>query len=94
MNEVIQIDQQEMQEELKNESAVLVDIREELEFADFNIGGINIPAHLINERQHLLENFTTLILACSNGTRSHILSRVFLKKFPEKRILHLKEGIY
>ena len=91
MNE---IDQIEMAEILDNQNAAMVDVREVIEFNDFNIGGINVPAHLLNENLETLRKFDVLIIACSNGTISHIMQRVFKKKLPEKTILHLTGGIY
>ncbi|UBM58487.1 rhodanese-like domain-containing protein [Marinilongibacter aquaticus] len=94
MNEIIEINQEELEKIRQEAGTTLVDIRETLEFQDFNIGGINIPAHLINENTEVLKPFAQLILVCSNGTRSAILTRVFQKKFPDKRIFHLSEGIF
>ena len=51
MNE---IDQIEMAEILDNQNAAMVDVREVIEFNDFNIGGINVPAHLLNENLETL----------------------------------------
>ncbi|MFT4733352.1 MAG: rhodanese-related sulfurtransferase [Algoriphagus sp.] len=91
MNE---INQDQLAEVLESQHAILVDIREVIEFNDFNIGGINIPSHLLNENLEKLMEFDVLIIACSNGTISHIMQRVFMKKLPTKTILHLTGGIY
>ncbi len=93
MSTVEEITLDELPEWLSDKDCQLIDIRETEEFAEFNLGGINIPSHLINENVEKLSAYTTLIIACSNGTRSHILARVYRKKFPGKRILHLKDGI-
>jgi rhodanese-related sulfurtransferase len=90
----LNISQTELQQIINCKNVCLVDVREEIEFDEFNIGGINIPGHLISERLAALEKFDFLIIACSNGTISHILTRVFKKKLPQKTILHLKDGIY
>jgi rhodanese-related sulfurtransferase len=89
-----EINQTEMLTILDAKNVCLVDIREVIEFQEFNIGGINIPSHLINEKIDLLKSFDVLIIACSNGTLSQILLRVFQKKLPQKTIIHLKEGIF
>ncbi|MGR3812372.1 rhodanese-like domain-containing protein [Jiulongibacter sp. NS-SX5] len=89
-----EVDLKRAQEILENPTATLVDIREVWEYHDFNIGGINIPAHMINEHIHKLDAFTDLIIACSNGTRSYILTRIFKKKLPEKNVYHLEGGIF
>ena len=89
-----EINQTELAEVLESQNATLVDVREVIEFNDFNIGGINVPAHLLNENMEKLRQFDVLIIACSNGTISHIMQRVFKKKLPEKTVLHLTGGIY
>lgn len=83
-----------MEEILATKNATIVDVRERSEFLDFNIGGLNVPAHLVNEHLEQLQKFDVLIIVCSNGSRSHILTRVFQKKLPKKIILHLEEGIF
>ncbi|WP_341226922.1 rhodanese-like domain-containing protein [uncultured Arcticibacterium sp.] len=93
-SEIKEISQNELQEVLDNQNAVIVDVRERSEFNDFNIGGISVPAHLLNEHLKDLTEFDTLIVACSNGARSYILARVIQKKLPEKNILHLGEGVF
>ncbi|KPM46982.1 rhodanese-like domain-containing protein [Jiulongibacter sediminis] len=92
--EITEIELSELEEFLKDPEAALVDVRESWEFRDFNIGGINVPAHLLNEHIHILEGYKKLVIACSNGTRSSILARVFKKKLPEAAIYHLSEGVF
>lgn len=79
---------------LKDKNCILIDVRENLEFKEFNIGGINIPPHeILTETDHL-KKFKTIIVACSNGTRSHIVAKLLQKKMPNSKILHLEEGIF
>lgn len=93
-SEIKEISQKELSDIIDNQKTAIVDVREKSEFDDFNIGGINIPAHLLNEHLEELEAFDTLIIACSNGARSYILARVIQKKLPEKNVLHLTEGVF
>ena len=94
MNELKEISIKELPEFLKQDKCQLIDIREVEEFADFNIGGINVPSHKLKEFYKDLSKFKTLIVACSNGTRSYIIAKVLEKKFPNTLILHLREGIF
>ncbi len=94
MPDFTEISQNDLESILSEPNAVLLDVREISEFGDFNIGGINIPPHEITERLEELQNYKTIIVACSNGTRSSIVARLLAKKLPEKRILHLEEGIF
>lgn len=71
----------------------IVDVRERIEFCDYNIGGNNIPAHEINHYISQLEKEEKLVVVCSNGMRSSIVARVLAKKLPTTPIFHLTEGI-
>ncbi len=94
MNEFQEITQSELENYLKEENTVLLDVREIWEFRDFNIGGINIPPHEITDHVEALKKYNQIIVACSNGTRSSIVARLLTKKLPEVKILHLEEGIF
>lgn len=94
MSDFTEISQQDLEAALAKPKTLLLDVREVWEFADFNIGGINIPPHEITERLEDLNNYDTIIVACSNGTRSSIVARLLTKKLPNKEILHLEEGIF
>lgn len=94
MSEFTEIDRSQMEELIKLKSTEIVDIREKWEFLDFNIGGMNVPAHEINEYKATMEKFDQLIVVCSNGTRSSIVARVLAKKLPKTKIYHLEEGIF
>ncbi len=94
MSDFTEISQQDLEAILAKPKTLLLDVREVWEFADFNIGGINIPPHEITERLEELNNYETIIVACSNGTRSSIVARLLTKKLPGKEILHLEEGIF
>jgi rhodanese-related sulfurtransferase len=89
-----EISQRDLEAILAKPKTLLLDVREVWEFADFNIGGINIPPHEITERLDELSAYDTIIVACSNGTRSSIVARLLTKKLPNKEILHLEEGIF
>lgn len=94
MPDFAEISQQNLETILAKPKTLLLDVREVWEFADFNIGGINIPPHEITERLDELGDYDTIVVACSNGTRSSIVARLLTKKLPTKEILHLEEGIF
>ena len=94
MQTFTEISQNDLEKLLFKPKTILLDVRETSEFADFNIGGINIPPHEILERLEELKSYETIIVACSNGTRSNIVALLLTKKMPEKTILHLEEGIF
>lgn len=81
-------------ENLKDfKNSEIVDVREKIEFAEFNVGGRNIPAHELNYFLKELENEEKLVVLCSNGMRSSIIARVLTKKLPTMPIYHLSYGI-
>lgn len=94
MQDFTEISQNDLKSTLSNPKSILLDVREISEFADFNIGGINIPPHEVTERLDELKNYQTIVVACSNGTRSSIVARLLTKKLPEKTIMHLEEGVF
>ncbi|GAA4438266.1 hypothetical protein GCM10023091_18670 [Ravibacter arvi] len=75
--------------------AVAVDVREPWEFEEFNEGGVNIPLSEIRQRRSLLEPFETILVICSNGTRSRVAAMDYCRvpEWHSKRIFHLKGGI-
>jgi rhodanese-related sulfurtransferase len=94
MQDFSEISQNELESILSDPKSILLDVREISEFADFNIGGINIPPHEIKDRLEELISYQTIVVACSNGTRSSIVARLLTKKLPEKTIMHLEEGVF
>lgn len=76
------------------ETAV-VDVRDEWEFDEFNLGGINIPLADIRARKTELLPYSTLIVVCTNGVRSRVAAKDFLRQ-PElatKTMYHLHGGL-
>ena len=96
MNEIEVISREELLVKLeeKRPSFCLVDVRERHEFADFNWGGLNVPAHELGNYITQLSHYKVIVVACSNGMRSGILAKVIKKKIPSARVLHLEEGIW
>nr|WP_299422944.1 rhodanese-like domain-containing protein [uncultured Emticicia sp.] len=94
MQDFTEISQNDLESILSDPKSILLDVRETTEFEDFNIGGINIPPHEVLERFEELKNYQTIVVVCSNGTRSSIVARLLKKKMPDKTILHLVEGVF
>lgn len=76
-------------------NSVLVDVREDWEFEEFNLGGINIPLADIRKKRELLAPFSTIIVICTNGTRSKVAAMDYCRipEWDQKEIYHLKGGI-
>jgi rhodanese-related sulfurtransferase len=93
MNEVKEINEQEFEILNSQKSTLIIDVREKEEFQHFNIGGLNMPSHLLKDYLQELKKYDNLIIVCSNGLRSHIMARVIQKKIPSANVFHLTEGI-
>lgn len=74
---------------------VLVDVRENWEFEEFNEGGINIPLAEIREKRDLLDAYQTIVVICTNGVRSKVAAMDYCRipEWNDMTILHVKGGI-
>jgi rhodanese-related sulfurtransferase len=76
-------------------NTAVVDVRDEWEFDEFNIGGLNIPLPDIRARKAELLPYQSLIVVCTNGVRSRVAAKDLLRQ-PElksKTIYHLHGGL-
>lgn len=73
---------------------LFLDVRERVEFAEFSIGGCNIPPHEIGDHLEQIKTYTHIIVFCSNGLRSGLVLRWLSKKNPDATYGHLEEGIW
>ena len=73
----------------------VVDVRDEWEFDEFNIGGLNIPLPDIRARKGELLPYQHLIVICTNGVRSRVAAKDFLRQpaLQHKTIYHLHGGL-
>ncbi|AFD06863.1 rhodanese-like domain-containing protein [Solitalea canadensis] len=85
----------ELTERLKNkEQLTIIDVRDKLEFATFNLGGLHIPlGRLSIEAEELdMEKDEELIVICAHGIRSKTAVDV-LKQSGFSNVRNLKGGI-
>jgi rhodanese-related sulfurtransferase len=83
-------------EALRQQSdTAVIDVRDEWEFDEFNLGGMNIPLPDIRSRKEELRSYTTLIVVCTNGVRSRVAAKDLLRQpeFHTKTIYHLHGGL-
>ncbi len=75
--------------------ALLLDVRDEWEFDEFNLGGLNLPLPDIRARKAELTGFNPLIVVCSNGTRSRIAVKELRRQpeFQQHTLYHLHGGL-
>lgn len=74
---------------------VVVDVRDDWEFDEFNIGGLNIPLPDIRARKAELLPYSTLLVVCTNGVRSRVAAKDLLRQpdLQTKAIYHLHGGL-
>ena len=71
----------------------LVDVREEYEYDDFNIGGINIPLYALNEQVNRLPINKKLVFCCQTGQRSK-MAIYLLKPFYKGEMYSVRNGVF
>jgi len=75
------------------EDFLLLDVRTENEFEDFNIGGIHIPLDELDERMGEIPNNKPLVVTCASGIRSQKAIELLLENYYPKTILNLEKGL-
>ncbi len=80
---------------LMQSNAILIDVRDEWEFEEFSIGGINIPMSEIRDKRHLLLDYEHIIVVCANGVRSRIAVKDYGRatELANKHFYHVEGGI-
>ena len=76
-------------------NTAVLDVRDEWEFEEFNLGGLNIPLPDIRARKAELFLYDSLVIICTNGVRSRVAAKDFMRQpeFQTKVIYHLHGGI-
>ena len=77
----------------QNTEIAIVDVREQHEHDNFNIGGICRPAGELTQWLPELMHGKSIFLYCNQGIQSDAVSRVLASKRPDMRISHLKGGL-
>ncbi|MFD2570230.1 rhodanese-like domain-containing protein [Spirosoma soli] len=91
----IDISLPELETNRKQPGTVVVDVRDEWEFEEFNLGGLNIPLPDIRARKAELLPYESIVVMCTNGVRSRVAAKDLLRQpeFQNKMIYHLHGGI-
>jgi len=79
---------------MKNEPLIIVDVREDLEFQTFNLGGDHIPLQKLADKAEGLgyAKDSEIIVICQHGIRSET-ARKLLTAQGYKNVRNLKGGI-
>jgi rhodanese-related sulfurtransferase len=92
MNSITPLD---LKEKLDNkEEIVLIDVREEFEHNDFNIGGTLIPMNAVFEQIEKIPKDKTVVLYCAKGIRSAMVIQRLEEKYGYNNLVNLTGGMY
>jgi len=75
-----------------SEDIQLIDVREDFEHEEFNIGGSLIPLHEITQQMGLIDTEKPVIIYCRKGIRSQVAIQRLQEKFPFKNLINLIGG--
>lgn len=75
-----------------NENFQLIDVRENFEHTEFNIGGYLIPLHVIAQQVEKVDTDKPVIIYCRKGIRSQIAIQRLQEKFPFTNLFNLIGG--
>ncbi len=85
---------QELKGKLENKDVFqLIDIREEYEFEDYNIGGINIPMDDIFSSLDKIDKDKPVIFICNSGKRSKAIIHTLKRKLQLEDFYSVNGGI-
>ncbi len=86
------IDPDELAQRLEDDDLLVLDVREEDEFAEAHIpGSVNLPYGELPERQGELPRDRAIAAICSGGKRSGLAASI-LQREGFERVLHVADG--
>lgn len=90
----IELEAKEFKAHLKQDDPkVLLDVREEYEYEDENIGGINMPMGTVLSQINDLKDNTSIYICCKSGKRSKAVAHHLSKQLNNCQIYSCSGGI-
>ncbi|MBW6482301.1 MAG: rhodanese-like domain-containing protein [Vicingaceae bacterium] len=77
----------------ENSTIQLIDIREDYQFEDFNIGGINIPLDKIIANRDKIDTSKKVIFICNTGRKSAAVIHTLKVKYHINNLYNVKGGM-
>ncbi|MEI6264604.1 MAG: rhodanese-like domain-containing protein [Sphingobacteriia bacterium] len=90
---MISITPKELKQLLSDPAIFLVDVREQHEHDEYNIGGLLIPLGEIVTRIHEIPTEQKVVLYCKRGIRSMIAIQKLHLKNPQLNLFNLSGGM-
>ena len=79
---------------MKQKAAIqLIDVREDYEHDEFNIGGLHLPLGAVMQNIHLVEKEIPVIIYCRKGVRSQIAIQRLEQKHSFTNLFNLEGGM-
>ena len=72
---------------------VLLDVRKEVERAQFHLEGMHIPLHELPQKIKNIAAHENIVVYCEVGQRSLVATRMILEKYPDKKVFSLQGGL-
>lgn len=82
-----------MQKLQKQDDILLVDVREDWEHKEYNIGGTLIPMNLIFEKIDLIPKDRLVVVYCEKGIRSQVAIQRLQQRFQYDNLVNLSGGM-
>ena len=76
-----------------NEDFQLIDVREDYEFEDFNIGGINIPLDQVFSSLDQIDKDKPVVFCCTTGKKSSAITHTVKRKLNLENVYSLTGGV-
>jgi len=90
----IELEACEFKTQLENDTnSILIDVREEYEFEDINIGGINIPMGEVLAQINDIKENASIYLCCKSGNRSRAIAYHLAPQVSPSKVYSLIGGI-
>lgn len=77
----------------KKSNFQLIDLREDYQFEDFNIGGINIPLDEIISNKNKIDTSKKVVFICNTGRKSQAIIRTLKVKHLFSNLFNVKGGM-
>lgn len=85
---------EELKAKINSINIQIIDIREDYEFEDNNIGGTNIPMDNVFSSLDQIDTTKQVIICCKSGKRSAAMIHSLERKLSMKNIYSLSGGVY
>ncbi len=87
------ISPEELKQRIDDDSLFLLDVREQSEHQEFNIGGKLIPLGELMLHSHEIPSDQTVVVYCKKGIRSQIAIQRLEEKLGLNNLINLKGGM-